>query len=203
MNSPFQQLQPFLPLIFLLATFAGLKLALDVLFKRGKGSEAAPASGKASPSDYQSRQFLCSPAELEFMRVLEVVVQQQFLIFAKVRLLDIVEPAKGLSSRHAHGARNRVIQKHVDFVLCNPADTRIRAVIELDDSSHGAGRSKESDGLKNEILAATGIPIVRFRAASRYHPREVHARISQALSSNAPAVAPRRRPRWDFSGRAS
>jgi hypothetical protein len=58
-----------------------------------------------------------------------------YLVFAKVRLADLLYLPKGTQGRQA--AFNRIQSKHVDFLLCSKDAVRPLLAIELDDSSHG------------------------------------------------------------------
>ena len=92
---------------------------------------------------YCRKDFLLTPAERSLYGVLTEAVQGRHLIFAKVRLLDLVWLPKGTESRQSH--LNRVQSKHVDFVLCDRDVVRPLMVIELDDSSHDRSDRKDRD----------------------------------------------------------
>ena len=98
--------------------------------------------------------------------------QQQYLLaeyarelglelYAKVRLIDIVEPMDGRDYQMV----NRVIRKHCDFVLLRP-DGETLAVVELDDASHDRDDARHRDMVKDRALADAGIPIFRCRAVT-------------------------------------
>jgi hypothetical protein len=70
------------------------------------------------PMPYQKKWYLLSPAERDFYEALRQAVGNRYLIFAKVRLLDLLWLPQNLSNRQTH--MNRVQAKHVDFVLCHP-----------------------------------------------------------------------------------
>lgn len=87
---------------------------------------------------YSKNQTLFSPAERSFLGVLEQAVGEDYRIFGKVRVADVVS-VKSLSHRNAwQQAFNRISAKHFDFILCAKGDLAIAAAIELDDKSHPA-----------------------------------------------------------------
>ena len=96
-------------------------------------------------------------------------------------MADIVEVQKGQEKAARARALNKITSKHVDFLLCNPADSTIYAVVELDDSSHNKQSQKRNDAFKNETFAACGIPIIRVKAKPSYTPEEVVAHINAAF----------------------
>ncbi len=67
-----------------------------------------------------------------------------------------------------------------DFVVCNK-DSRVIAVIELDDSSHWRNERRLADSKKDKALTSAGIPIVRWKVGAL--PDE------QTIKSTVKAVA--------------
>ena len=84
-----------------------------------------------------------------------------YTVFAKVRLLDLVEPIKG--NRKYKTYFYKIQAKHVDFVLC---DERLvaRCIIELDDSSHQSEPRKERDDFVDKVVTSVGYKIIRVQA---------------------------------------
>ncbi len=168
--------------------------ALGFLTALLKGRQTGP-SKKAT---YEARKELFSPAERSFLGVLEQAVAGQFRIFGKVRLGDLVQPAKGLTRSQRTGAWNRIHQKHVDFVLCQPDTLAVAAVVELDDASHRRKDRVERDEFVDSAIAAAGIPMVHFAARKGYAVQEVRAKLEKILSPEEDEVA-----QLDFSGKVS
>ena len=129
-----------------------------------------------------SRGTLMTPAEQEFYCTLRSSLPvEHYQIFSKVRMADIVDVQKGMEKKSRTSALNRIISKHVDFLLCNPSDSTIYAVVELDDSSHSRQSQKRNDAFKNETFAACAIPLVRFPVKASYNPEEIVAQINTAF----------------------
>lgn len=77
---------------------------------------------------------LFSAAERSFLGVLDLAVAQQYRVFGKVRVADILLPAKGLNRSHWRIAFNKIAAKHFDYVLCDKETLAVIAMIELDDN---------------------------------------------------------------------
>ncbi len=148
---------------------------LGILFKLF-GVEA-PAQ-KQLP--YARKDYLLSRAERSFFGVLQQVVGSELLIFAKVRLGDLLYIKKGADNRQSFF--NRIQSKHVDFVLCEPGAVRPVLVIELDDSSHDKASRQARDAFVDDALAAADLPILRVRAKASYSPGELEGSIKGAMS---------------------
>jgi hypothetical protein len=138
-------------------------------------------SGKpiAPQLPYRRKEFLLSKAEGSFYGVLVHVVDGQYLIFAKVRLGDLLYIPSGTQGRQ--GAFNRIQSKHVDFVLCHRNGVRPCLAIELNDSSHDEERRKMRDEFVVQALEAAGLPLLQFPAAASYNSSEVKARVIAAI----------------------
>jgi hypothetical protein len=136
---------------------------------------------KLAKLPFRRKDYLLTQAERAFFVTLQQAVGQQFLIFAKVRALDLIWMPKGTESRQAH--QNRVQAKHVDFVLCSRDVVRPLVVIELDDSSHESDDRRARDVLLDNVFRAAGLPLVRFACRASYRVEEIRARIASEIES--------------------
>ena len=158
-----------LPIPLLLLSL--LVLALVVILWR----TSRPHSGRTSP--YTKRPSLLTPAEMRFYRELSVAISPSFVVFVKVRLMDVVTVPDGAWQQY--GAPGSGM--HLDFVLAD-ADTLVALlVIELDDRSHWRSEAQHRDALKYTALASAGVPVVRMPAAARYDDRDLRDKISGVL----------------------
>jgi len=153
-------------LILLLAVMA----ALVRLRRRGAG--AAP--------DYRRKDFL-SKAERAFFSVLQQALEQEGLIFAKVRLADLLMPAAGQAGGGWQSAFNKIQSKHIDFVLCSLDEVVPRLAIELDDASHRQARRKERDQFLEAACQSAKLPLLRIPARHDYRVQELREQIAPFL----------------------
>ena len=152
---------------------------LTVLCKLfGLGGPSKP--GISEPLPYQCVESLMTHAERSFYGVLLMAADGQIQVFSKVRLADIISVKKGTEKRQSHF--NRIQSKHVDFLLCDPDDTRPLLVIELDDASHKRAERKDRDAFVDQALDAAGLPILRIPAQRTYSPNELAASINECLA---------------------
>jgi len=131
---------------------------------------------KADGLPYESRGSLLTAAEQVFYGVL-VQALDGYRVMSKVRHNDVVDVRKGLKRPERQSALNRIQRKHVDFVVCEPADLRIVCVIELDDSSHEKADRQDRDALVDDILKAAGIPITHFPVKKSYTVEEIQTKL--------------------------
>lgn len=138
---------------------------------------------------YVTRGYLFTPAERSFLGVLEQALDSRYRVFGKVRLGDIIKPAKGLAAGKHTGARNRINQKHVDFVVCTANELALVGVLELDDRSHGREERVGRDEFVDQALAVAGIPLLRFPAQKGYSVQEVRASLTEMFLAGTKSAA--------------
>jgi len=132
---------------------------------------------------YSSKEFLMSPAERSFLGVLDQILpNDDYRVFAQVRLADIVQVDKGLPRAAWQRAFNTISRKHVDFVVCRSDDMALIGAIELDDASHQKSKRKDRDLMVDKIFEAAGIPLARIQATATYSPNEIRSLLSNMLS---------------------
>lgn len=139
---------------------------------------------------FESRETLLTPAERSFLGVLEQAIDKKYRVFGKVRLGDLVKPAKGLSKSNRTTALNKINQKHVDFVICSLNDLTVVGVVELDDQSHGREDRAERDVFVDQALAGAKISVVRFSAKQAYAITEVNMKLRESLKLDLGTAEP-------------
>lgn len=130
---------------------------------------------------YNKNQVLFSPAERSFLGVLEQAVGEEYRIFGKVRVADVVS-VNSMSDRSAWlRAFNRISAKHFDFVLCSKGELAVIAAIELDDKSHRQRKRQERDAFLVGLCQAISLPLVQIPAQRTYSVPELRAQVLSAL----------------------
>jgi len=130
---------------------------------------------------YERASALFTPAERAFLLALREAAGSRYAIFGKVRLADLVRPRAGLTGKSWAAAFGRISRKHVDFVLCEPHDGRVLAVVELDDRSHAGAGARARDRIKDGALRAAGVPLLRMPAQRAYHAGDLRLRLDELV----------------------
>ena len=147
---------------------------------------------------YRPCRYLLSRGEFAFFRCLVRALLPGYRVALKVRLADVITCPE---TRRA--ARNRISQKHLDFVLYDEQTTRIVLAIELDDRTHERPERQRRDVFLDQALAYAGVAFLRIRAASLYDPTEIQTRISKTISAAKGNWRPRIRQRRNVTNSAS
>jgi very-short-patch-repair endonuclease len=177
---------PFLILLIAVVTVTALIIFIKNLKKPSQNNSLDIEKNSGDISyPYQKQALLLTKAERSFFGVLYKAVGNEYHIFSKVRLADILKTTPGLDGSKRQSAQNRINSKHVDFVLCDLNNLAIRFVIELDDSSHESTQRQQRDDFVNKALEVADIAIIHFPVKQAYSLDE----IKQLLSANARASA--------------
>lgn len=155
----------------------GCLAALLRLFGSDARSEESSAE-EAFP--YRVRDDFLSPAEALFYGVLSSVVRSRAVVCPKVGLRDLFFVTRPHENR---SAANRITQKHVDFLLCDPDTMKPILGVELDDASHSRLDRKMRDDFVDGVFEAARLALLRVPAQRGYHPQELAALIEPFLDT--------------------
>ena len=128
---------------------------------------------------YYKRSRIVTKAELRFYKSLQKAVQDDWEIFAMVRIADILRVRDGIKNRR--NWVNKILAKHIDFVLCDPGSLEPICCIELDDSSHSRKDRIERDIFVDEAFRSAELPLIRIPVRSSYLSREIRELIEEAI----------------------
>ena len=128
---------------------------------------------------YEARGQLVTKSELRFYKSLDKAVQDDFQIFAMVRIADLLRVEKG--HRQRRHWLNKILAKHIDFVLCDPGSLEPLVCIELDDPSHQRPDRIERDIFVNRAFESAGLPLLRIPTEPSYRSREIRELIDGVL----------------------
>lgn len=129
---------------------------------------------------YTKNEKLLTPMETRFYRLLMKIIGRDLLIFAKVRLGDLMEAHPGMDKVKRRIAFNKVACKHVDFVICNK-ELEILLCIELDDKSHERKDRKERDAFVDTAFKSAGINLLHVSGKKYYDFDTLRQQVYNAL----------------------
>ena len=135
-------------------------------------------AGRTS-TPYVARERLVTKSELQFFHQLRDAVNGDWEIFAMVRIADLLKVPSGIKQRRAW--LNKILSKHIDFVLCDKDTLNIAIAIELDDPSHNRPHRIERDAFVNAAFADADIPLLRIPTQKEYDPSEIRKLIDKQV----------------------
>ena len=137
---------------------------------------------------YRRLDTLFTPAETNFYYALVKAIGNEYRIFGKVRVADVLTPKKRLSKSGWWKSFTRISSKHVDYILVNQKMEFVCA-IELDDSSHGRKERIKRDVFLDGAFEAAGMPLMRVPARRQYDVNEIRYNLKKSIGlANTPSV---------------
>lgn len=184
-------LLPLFLLIGALALLVQLLEAKKVIRAKDAGEDAGPSEG---PLPYRRKDApVLSEAEQRFFAVLEQAVAQisggKGRVLVQIPLSHVLQAKAGDASERQR-AHNKIDRKSVDFVVVDSA-FKVKAAIELDDSSHGRQSRKERDEFVEKACRDAGVVLVRCAARAQYDVGVVVQELEKKMGVSAVAAGVR------------
>ena len=150
--------------IIILAVILGVCYIIGQLLKKPRQTEEPQKAEKKElpiQGAYQKAWLFTYNEKDAYVKLKPIAEELGYTVFAKVRLLDLLEPVKGNPKYKTY--LYKIQAKHVDFVLCD-AKLVARYIIELDDSTHDTESRKKRDAFVDEVVQSVGYQILHVRA---------------------------------------
>ncbi|MDJ0709575.1 MAG: DUF2726 domain-containing protein [Woeseiaceae bacterium] len=154
------------PLILILIA-VGVFVLLALLRSGSKRKAVGP------PRNYELRRGLFTRAERSFLGVLDQAVGNDYRVFGKVRVADVLKVSREVPKAGWQAAFNKINGKHFDFVLADPATLDVKVVIELNDKSHRSEKRAARDQFIRETCAGADLRLIEVEAKRAYSVAEV------------------------------
>ena len=129
---------------------------------------------------YLKKDSLLTEAEKKFYFVLTEIIGNDYLIFSKVRMADLLYLPKMSNSDFYH-YQNKIQSKHVDFLICDKENIKPILAIELDDSSHQKMDRFLRDKLVDKIFESAKLFILHVKASSDYNKENLLSQIKLSI----------------------
>jgi len=153
-------------LFFLLLVLILIRLAASFLIKRQK-------------FPYEIKLNYLTAAELRFLSVLNLVVNNRYEIIPQVPLKSIVKVKNNVSNFYTY--HNQIDRKVLDFVLFTKVSYKPLLIIELDDASHNYSDRKTRDNFVNIVANIVKIPILHVPAKYSYSSQDLLSKIDELI----------------------
>lgn len=134
-----------------------------------------------NPFPVQKKPSLFSPVERSFLQLLEKAVAGEYKILNRVKLADVMELKNGTSDKARNSTLAKLNAKYLDFVLCDPTDFTVVAVLDLVNTSSKEGHKAVPDWFVNGALDAAGVPYLRMKIKAGYTAADIQAAIATRL----------------------
>lgn len=153
--------------------------ALIVLLVLWKG--LSRHGGRIIRHPYQKHAHLFSADDRVFFQALKSAMGDEYEIFGKIRVADIVLTKKSKTQRDSRRAFNPLAGRLFDFVLCDKKTLAVVCAVQLHDKTNPARKTEQDDPLKR-ICESVSLPFVVFPIKADYSPEEIRDKLRQSLT---------------------
>lgn len=117
---------------------------------------------------------LLAEDEIALYNLLQLVVQERYLVLAQVPLWSFV--AVDAEARARSGILRHIALKRVDFVLIHPGSRRVEYVVQI---THEVPRLDEAENQRiiESVLNAAGIKLMKLQSKKSYSLPDLTARL--------------------------
>ncbi|ECP5540389.1 DUF2726 domain-containing protein [Salmonella enterica] len=146
----------------------GFVAIVILLFGASSFSGSDKKTGHTAEQLFKSDGYVKKPfmtqKERIFFKKLRESLDENYNVFAQVRLVDVVSVSESLKSdqKKRNTLFRKISQWHCDYIVTNGAFDVIVA-IELDDKTHQRQDRIKRDNYFNEVFKQVGIPLIRVR----------------------------------------
>lgn len=138
-------------------------------------------SRAASRASYTRQDFLLSPEERQFFSALRKAVGEDYVIFGKIRVADVITPRSVSNVDAAWSALEALGQNHFPFVLCKQSDLSIACALQLIQHTLPGQRVHTATHPLKTICLAAGLPLVRLEAGPFYDHHDIRQAVFEAV----------------------
>lgn len=124
---------------------------------------------------YYARKVLSAPQQLLYRRLVKAL--PECMVLAQLPLARVIAVKR---TAYAENWMSRIAAKSLDFVVCRP-DSTVLAAILLEDSSGEDPFSAQADRFTDNALAAAGIVLLRWNAATLPSEAQIRQLIARDL----------------------
>ncbi len=156
---------------FLLIGMIALVLITLKLIRLARPNQRSNGT-KALQSRYVARDIMTAAERRAYASLAELLPQCR--IYPQVAMAAMIGPNPSHDFTERQRIRGTFSQKYIDFVIEDPRDGKVVAIIELDDHTHDAAK----DAARDAMTAEAGYITIRLKDSK---PTTIAATLSKAL----------------------
>lgn len=139
-------------------------------------------SRRFTRASYTRQDFLLSPEERQLFTALKQAVGEDYAIFGKIHVADIIAPRSASGTDTAWNSLDDVGAACFPFVLCKQTDLSIACAVQLVQHKIPGRKAKSpADHPLKAICAAAGLPLLRMEASPFYDRNDIRQAIAEAV----------------------
>lgn len=137
-------------------------------------------SSNLRDSHVQRKSRVLAPSERAFFERLVSALSDDYFIFAKMSMLDVVEVSPNASWFQKRSIQKCLANTRLDYILCQKRDLSIFGVVELENFENKADNKarREREKLVSRICQLSNIRLFYFDARQDYQDVDIHQLIT-------------------------
>lgn len=137
----------------------------------------------------QRKSRMLMSAERAFFEYLIAALSEDYYIFAKANMLDVIDVSPRTNWLQKRIIRKRLASIRMDYVLCQKHDLSIFGVVELENFSKNEQRRKR-EKLVSRVCQLSGIRLFYFDVRQDYRDVDIHRIITGRAKKKEFEVSP-------------
>jgi type II secretory pathway pseudopilin PulG len=138
-----------------------------------------------NPFPFSKKNSLFTQVERTYLNMLEQAVKGQYKVINRVKMADILELKNNVDTKSRIAAAVKLNAKYLDFVLCDPTDMSIVAVVDLVNNNSKDGHKAVPDWFVSGAFEAAGIPYVRMKIKTGYTITDIQQGLAAKIGPNS------------------
>lgn len=130
---------------------------------------------------YRRTAALFSPEERHLYALLRETVGEQFEVFGKIPVGEIIQPRLENRRQRPPDDYEEIAAHCFAFVLCDRCDFSVVAAVELQRRSSEQRETAVANDLLHSICAAAGLPLIAILPSAMHDPSKLRAAVLKAL----------------------
>ena len=136
---------------------------------------------KSTRASYTRQDFLLSAEERHLYKSLRQAIGEDYAIFGRIRIEDIILPRSAPGVDAAWDALEGLGETHFPFVLCKLADLSIACAIQLiQPRAYSRKANDPGEHPLKTICAAAGLPLLKLEASPFYDRQDLRQAVAAA-----------------------
>ena len=166
--------------ILILGGFLLIAIILFVVIKK-RGSAAKIATAKVKLDDSAAQKSLrlnipfLRPKERQFLEAFKKVLPNDYVVFPRVGVSDIVRPTIDTT------LYNQIKERHLDFVIFLEKNMQPVVVVDLVDHSISENDIPLQDPIVSKAMQFVGLPVLEYQIKPEYDPTYLLSKFLDAL----------------------
>lgn len=150
----------------------------------------------------QRKSRMLSTAEKNFFECLTNALSDDFYIFTKVRVLDVVESSPAATNIEKKSLMKKLVNQSLDYVLCKKHDLSIFGVVELEnfEKSDDKKGKRNREKMVSEVCETANLRLFYFDIRQDYQDMDIRRLVTGRARTSSRHITPTHQSQLTIDG---